>query len=351
MDYSSGHGLYAQGSSPFSWTKVNDCVFANNALNGCQLYSALDANINNYQMTGNLFLRNGNGVPGGVEFVEGSGSGCTNLVFKNNVMLGNASDSATFGGSATLLVIADIEQNCFYNLPVNFYSFTGLTMLSNLVDNANSFLLVQSNYFGAVWDYNNYYFSSPTPVTMDFYPSGGAAYLTHAQWVAYSGFDVHSTVAATLTNPSVIVRSNQWEVGRGSITIVNPRSNGVVNVDLSGIGLAKGQTYVIHPVQDFFGYCLTNTYVGTPVAIPMTNWHCYTPMSLVNAITNQVWLTNVNGESIVNSNYSTMIPIVANGGLISTFPAFGAFVVVPIPLVLLAPPTALIIYTNKHVNP
>jgi hypothetical protein len=105
------------------------------------------------------------------------------------------------------------------------------------------------------------------------------------------------------SSSKIFVRPNQYEPGRANITVYNwgntPQLS-LTDTDLRDIQIQKGSHYELHNVQDYFNDVATGTYDGEKLILPMTGHTVAQPMGLDHKPD-------------------------------STFPEFGAFVLVVIP--------------------
>ena len=99
------------------------------------------------------------------------------------------------------------------------------------------------------------------------------------------------------TSNRIFVMPNKYENGRGNIVIYNWQNLTLVSVNLSKTGLNVGEDYQLHNVQNFFGDVIKGKYDGNNITISMTNRTVATPRGLTESPT-------------------------------STFPDFGAFVII-----------------------
>lgn len=122
---------------------------------------------------------------------------------------------------------------------------------------------------GVTVDYNDYFYPTPGAAAWYFGASSTSA-KTFAQWQA-DGSDVHGQYIITGFPTNIIrVYPSKYRQGRGRVAVCNWRTNNFVNVDLSPI-LRSGDTYRIAPVFNLTNYCVTGTFNGAAVSIPMTN--------------------------------------------------------------------------------
>jgi hypothetical protein len=83
--------------------------------------------------------------------------------------------------------------------------------------------------------------------------------------------DANSTlVAGAPTGTWIFTRPNQYETGRGTVTIYNWDLAASVSVDVSRI-LTVGTQFAVLNSQNIFGPpVVSGTYSGGPISIPMT---------------------------------------------------------------------------------
>jgi hypothetical protein len=75
--------------------------------------------------------------------------------------------------------------------------------------------------------------------------------------------------------PSVFVKPNRYEPGRGFVAIYNWQRQPNVKVDLSAI-LTSGQTYELRRVQDVFGEPVARgTFAGDSIAVSASAFEVY----------------------------------------------------------------------------
>jgi len=107
----------------------------------------------------------------------------------------------------------------------------------------------------------------------------------------------------TPNGPKIFVRPNKYEPGRANITVYNwEKAPNVVlsSSDLQEVQIQKGDQYELRNVQDYYNDIITGTYDGQQIDIPMTGRGVAQPLGL------------------------SFKPD-------STFPEFGAFVLVVVP--------------------
>lgn len=96
---------------------------------------------------------------------------------------------------------------------------------------------------------DNAYYNNPA-----FYygPSGHSSVL-FAQWKIDSGYDANSTMSTGDMPDTVVVRPNAHDIGRAHIIVYAKSDPASINVDLATTGLVHNQEYEIRNAFDFFG--------------------------------------------------------------------------------------------------
>jgi hypothetical protein len=115
-----------------------------------------------------------------------------------------------------------------------------------------------------------------------------------------ASFSNNSWTTTKPTGVKVFVRPNKYESYRANVTIFNWSNQSTVSVaasSLAGITLKAGDHYELHNVQNYYGDIITGVYDGAAINVPMT------------------------GRSVAQ-------PIGLGGKPASTFPEFGAFVLI-----------------------
>ena len=255
--------------SPSTNSEINGClIYYNGRMEG---YSndAHDYGMYVQNVTSNKLLKDnidGYNWSYGVHAYSESG-GVNNITFDGNVFynagypwLGDHQFQANFliGGLANDGVNGDIVRNChFYysyaggitqgyivigcDQEVTNFSMTGCTFTRG-GGNGNDLW----NYSGSITG-NTFYGSASNP------PSGNTV-----QGLPSSG-------------TKVVIRKNDYELGRANVIIYNWPHNSSVNVDFSSF-LAVNSSYTIRDAQNYYGpVILSGTYKGGTVSIPMNN--------------------------------------------------------------------------------
>jgi hypothetical protein len=158
-----------------------------------------------------------------------------------------------------------------------------VTMTGNTVVNGGSkdvYYLSPSSPSGYNWNGNTYYSSASSPFSVN------DSARSWDGWRSATGFDGSSSFkSGTPGGTKVIVDKNDYEAKRGNIIIYNWGGAGSVSVDISGLGLAAGDSYVLHNAMNY-NQTLTGTYTGSPISIPMNSatWSVANPIGWGSAL-------------------------------------------------------------------
>jgi hypothetical protein len=225
-------------------------------------------------------------------YAETADKGLTNIVVDGNTLFDNGSIGGTYKrnilvGGLTRAVNPVVTYNCTY-----YPGSRGQSL--NLGYSAGSTGgRVQGNYFAGG----------------SFEIGGGATSLTMSGNFAYApgglvGFSkgTFPSNTWTTTKPTgavAFVRPNKYDSRRAHVTVYNWSQAATVSVPaakLAGVPLAAGAGYELHNAQNFWGDVVSGVYDGVALKVPMT------------------------GHSVAQP--------VAIGKPASTFPTFGAFVLI-----------------------
>lgn len=112
--------------------------------------------------------------------------------------------------------------------------------------------------------------------------AGGTMNITRQTWMTNdfvaTGFTNGVPESGKPTGTHVFVRPNLYEPGRANITAFNWDTNDFVEADISAIGLAVGEQFELHQVNDYFGDVRIGSYSGNKLSICMTNHSVATPI-------------------------------------------------------------------------
>ena len=145
--------------------------------------------------------------------------------------------------------------------------WSGLTVANNVLASTGKVVdFVESSGAGYTWARNTHY---RDPAASAWAVAGSAT--TWSSWRSKTGLGGTDQVSGGLpSTPSVFVRPNPRQAGRGHVIVYNWPQSSTVQADLSAI-LRAGQAFTIHSVQDLWGRPLVSgTYGGGTVSLPMT---------------------------------------------------------------------------------
>lgn len=268
------HGIYVHNNT--GQKTIADNIIFDNASHGIHAYGEKDyQGLNNIQIIGNTVFDNGS--------IGYSTKLHTFAGMKRNILI---------GGDSLVAVNPVVKDNYTY-----FPSGINSGEAFNLGYRAGSKdAVVENNYFGG------------GSVSL----GGDNANIQMAQNTIL-GFGIpgisalgrmgNDFLAFKPQEPKIFVRPNQFESGRANITIYNWAKSDQVSISaaaLKGVQIKAGDKYELHNVQDFFADIVTGTYDGNGINIPMTNHSVAQPLGL------------------------SFKPN-------STFPEFGAFILIVIP--------------------
>jgi len=229
-DRGHGHGVYVQNLT--GTKRIADNIIFSNFSHGIQAYGSDVAYLNNISIDGNTIFANGMPSDYQRNVLVGGGSVAQSPRFTDNALYypGTAGQNLNVGyepygvGAASPLITGNYVvngDNAFS--PLN----TNVTMTGNTFDSSVS-QTIRTQY-----PLNNY--STSPPAT-----------------------------------PQVFVRANQYEAGRGDVTVFNWGNAATLSVSLSGV-LSIGSSYEIRNAQNFFAAPVrSGVYGGGSVSLPMT---------------------------------------------------------------------------------
>ncbi len=268
------HGLYYQNLT--GGKRILDNIVYANAQTGIHIYGS-DAGLDNFTVAGNIIYDNGViGTHGTRNVLMGGSDLAQSDTFKNNILYfstgsGPHLDLGMYSGGAgteNATVTGNYIAGNSSSNPVRFRSpYSGLVLKDNTFD------------------------ASIVGITP-------------------SSFPQNTYLSSKPSGARVFVRPNAYEPGRANLAIYNWSLQSSVavdisNVDKNGDGTGDGpllqvnQQFELRNVQDYFGDVITGTYTGSPIQVAMT------------------------GRSVGRPVGMSAPP--------STFPQFGAFVLLPGP--------------------
>jgi hypothetical protein len=256
-----GHGFYMQNISGAKLLRDN--VIFNQFATGIQIYGSDKADLNNFDLEGNILFNNGslNGEHNR-NFLIGGGKIARKPVIKNNYMY--FPPEMTLGGD--------------HNIGYDPYGVgcSDLTFTGNYIASDGPALTLFK-------------------CTVDEF-EGNTLY---GELKGFKREDYKDNVYYDRTSPArgidVFVRPNRFEAGRAHVAVFNWNRADSVQIDISKSGLQIGDHYEIHSAQNYFRDVQVGTYDGKPIRVSMVD------------------------RSVAEPSGAAPPP--------STFPEFGAFVI------------------------
>lgn len=284
------HGIYPQNNDPRQPKNIIDNVFFNISGDAIHMYG-LNGTLDGFNVEGNTFFSSG--APSRKD--------------------GQQDAFIRVGGSLPASAIS-IADNCFYSSPAlslsiglelgysntnnddvvfrDNYVASGLplwvrTPWRSMTVTGNTFYSYKTTNvaFGfrnekirnviSKWDNNRYIYSPAQKFQFTSISSAAeGGRMSYGDWKDRMGQDAHSTAGSRelleAEPPTILVRPNRYEPGRGFITAYNWSKKPIIDADISGLGLRRGQKFVVRDVQNLFGNPLfTGTYNGEPLALSM----------------------------------------------------------------------------------
>lgn len=264
-----GHGTYTQHDSgdPLNHKIRNNIVW--NTWNfGLQGFGSSNAQIQNYDVTGNTYFYCG--VPG-FSFADGQGSqdmllgGLGSTVIKNmnvdsNITWGVASSGISLGYTGQHNANCSSSNNYIVQLlttPLNFQYFDAIASVGNTVVQLSlGGLLVNPVWLAAkgppsgTVDNNTYYSVPSSAYFVENTDSGNFSYPTMAAWTAARGYDVHSSFTYGAPRGQHIMvkanteRPNIANIPRAHITVIDWDGGTEATADVSSC-LNPGDTWAL----------------------------------------------------------------------------------------------------------
>lgn len=263
------HGIYVNNANGVK--TLRDSIVFDNASHGYHGYAETSSkSLNNLVLIGNTFFNNGS--------------------------IGYNTRKGTYGSHARNILVGGtirtnspvVQENYTYN------SGNAGTSLNLGYSGGSTNARITNNYFmGGQFVFGG----SNSGVSMagnSIYSPGGTTGVNKAS------FANNAWLSSKPTGVKIFVRRNGFEANRANITIYNWSRQSTVAVpaaNLSGVALKAGDRYELRNAQNFYGDVITGVYNGSAIQVPMT------------------------GRSVAQ-------PVGLNFRPASTFPEFGAFVLI-----------------------
>ncbi len=270
-DRGHGHALYVK--SDLGPITIRDNVIFNQFGYGVHLYSnAGSGRLNNIRIEGNTAFNNGtlstnsnseNILVGGEDVSTGS-------AVVNNVTYfspGRGGRNVRVGYGTTQNGTVTVTGNKFIGgTPVLDYGFWSSSAVSNntLVGAAQMVRFNNTTGAGTSWSGNT---QRRDPAASAW--SRGSSWQSFSAWRTATGLGgSDQALSGTPSGTETIVRANQHEAGRATITVLNWTGSGSPTVALSGV-LSVGDRYEVRSVQSLFGPPLASGTFGGSITLPM----------------------------------------------------------------------------------
>ncbi len=296
-DRGHGHAIYVQNR--VGTQQHYDNIMVNSFDVGMQAYGqSAAAALNNLDIQGNVAFNSGStaqpslGTKLTTNFEIGGTFAAYNILFANNYAYHPRGTNYNGGVGNNLMIGYEPYENNDIIVTNNYVAgrnALALTYWTNAVVSGNTVVCADtyshpiycrpgSGTNSWTWDYNTYYAVASNP-----YNFLGFWYKS-ADWKTITGFDAHSTFSSgPPTGSAVFVRTNLYDSKRANIVIYNWDLDDNVSVDVSGV-LSPGDTYQIRNTQDWFAApCLSGTYTGGSLSVPMTNLTVAVPIGRATA--------------------------------------------------------------------
>ncbi|HYT33226.1 MAG TPA: right-handed parallel beta-helix repeat-containing protein [Thermoanaerobaculia bacterium] len=237
-DRGHGHGVYVQNLT--GTKRIADNIIFSNFNHGVHAFGSDAASLSNITIEGNTIFDNGRASDYQRNVLVGGG-----VVAQNPRLTNNALYYPSTPGQ---------NLNLGYD-PYGAGAANPVITGNYIVNGDNQFSPLNTN---VTMTGNSFYSIVSAPVPTSF-PS-----------------NIYSVTARPPT-PQVFVRPNQYEAGRGDVTVFNWGSAASVSVNLSGV-LSIGASYEIRNAQNFFASPIrSGVYGGGSVSLPMTGLSPATP--------------------------------------------------------------------------
>jgi hypothetical protein len=126
--------------------------------------------------------------------------------------------------------------------------------------------------------------------SMKIWNEDGVAGYNLSEWKALTNIDSDATIRNTdsspYTSPLVYYFPNEYEQGKGFLTVFNPPASSIASINLSTFGLVQGQEFSIYDVMNPFGAAVYSGRFnsGSPtVSIPLTGTVVQSPIGFTPA--------------------------------------------------------------------
>jgi len=277
------HGIYCQSQTS---TLLKDNIVFDNWAYGIHCYASAGEYLQNITLEGNVaFNTDVWGMPGAADILVGGqvpASGITidqNYTYRTNHSNPRVAD---VGYDQAMNQDVVLTNNYFVGGWSHVGAWATATATGNTLFNFNSggMLWNIGNLSGQTWSGNTFFGDSTATAWL--YTATATAdnsATTFSGWRTLTGWtDPGRYAGSAVTGVNVLVRPNQYELGRANIIVYNWAQQGTVSVNVSGI-LNVGDHYVVQHAQDLFGAPIAGgTYDGGPLQLPAVSITPPTPL-------------------------------------------------------------------------
>ena len=266
---SHGHGIYSQNRS--GTKRIVDNIIFNQYGYGLHTY-AEGVPLHSFRILGNLAFNNANGDI----LVGGYTTPVDDIVVSDNSTYRTDNGTGARLGFQSSPRLGDVTLTNNYIIgATQIQNWNNATLTGNTFLKADQLMQLSlasgQSASGYRWSGNSYLKAPGTPSSaFAAFVGGSWSYYDLAGWQSALGLDGSSNFGVgSPSGQRVVVRPNQYEVGRANIMIYNWSRQGSATVDLSRV-LTAGQRYEVRNAQDFFGAPVaTGTYGGGSVTVPL----------------------------------------------------------------------------------
>jgi hypothetical protein len=274
------HGIYSQNASGVK-RFADNAIFDNLAF-GIHVYGSDAAQLKGYMIEGNTSFQNGPAGSAAPNILVGGGAVASNITVRNNVFYHSvhSSGNAWIGYEANNQDL-NLTGNRIYGgfTALRLWHWASGTVSQNRIWTPNYYPV---NSLGSLSGFNwasNTWFRDPTVAAW----SRDNVAMTWAGWKTATGKGSSDVSAGnTPTGQEVVVRANQYEPGRGLITVITWTGATSASVDLSGV-LRVGQGYEVRRARNLYGSAVSSgTYTGGLVSLPVSAFDVFVVVPLTS---------------------------------------------------------------------
>jgi hypothetical protein len=252
-----GHNLYLQhGAAGAGYKTIKRNLLVSPFDRNAQMYGSSNAECSHFRFAENIAI----GLQGqrGEVLIGTRTGGLADRCVDNQI-----TDNFLYG--ADLTTVYQPDPNAYRDLVVtNNYlvkSKVGLGSWKSLSFYGNTLIDVADITYGNValglnsgvvipwsFDRNFYVFSAPGASVFDM----GTGAMSLAAWRTKTGYDLNSTVGAVPTVPKVVVQNNVYDANRAHVAVCNWGNASTMAVNVASLGWAPGTIVTVRNAQNYF---------------------------------------------------------------------------------------------------